>query len=98
MPSLVDGAASGVGSCIQKPVVVLAVTMPGTALTVVPRFGDRCAAPWMSWIRVPPVPLLVVVCGFGEPVVKSVLLLSLSAAAVRCTEVVFDAVGAVAVS
>src|SRR6266542_6878179 len=99
MPSLVDGAASGVGSCSQTPLVVFAVTTPGTPVTVVLFLGERCAAPWMSWIRVPPPPPpALVFCGLGAPVVKSLALLSLSAAVVRCTDAVLDPAGAGEVS
>src|SRR5581483_574216 len=40
MPSEVASSASGFGSCIQKPLLVLAVTMPGTLPTAAPRYGE----------------------------------------------------------
>ena len=51
MPSDVAGLSSGWGSCIQKPLLRTAVTTPGTKDVRCPASGDRCAAPWMSWIR-----------------------------------------------
>src|SRR4249919_998851 len=74
-PSLVAGSASGVGSCIQKPLLRLAVTTPCTSATASPSSGERCAAPWIS--------LIVLTgggggahgspqfCGFGAPAAKS---------------------------
>src|SRR3954471_13692559 len=52
MPSEVASSASGFGSCIQNPFVVLATTTPGTLDTTCPDLGEMCAAPWMSWIGV----------------------------------------------
>jgi hypothetical protein len=52
MPSEVASSASGFGSCIQKPFVVFAVTIPGTLDTSCPDFGEMWAAPWISWMKV----------------------------------------------
>src|SRR3954447_9017252 len=52
MPSEVAEFASGLGSCIQKPLEDFAVTIPGTLETCNPLFGEMCAEPWMSWIGV----------------------------------------------
>ena len=46
MPSEVASSASGFGSCIQKPFVVLAVTIPGTRTTWRLQRRD-VAAPWI---------------------------------------------------
>src|SRR5262249_47175736 len=35
----------------KKPLLVRAVTMPATVATAWPTFGERWAAPWMSWMR-----------------------------------------------
>src|SRR6476659_456154 len=51
MPSEVAGSASGFGSCIQKPFVLLAVTIPRT-FTIWPLKGEMCVAPCTSWIGV----------------------------------------------
>src|SRR2546429_7551611 len=93
MPSLVAGFVSGVGSCIQKPLPSLAVTTPGTPVTLLPLNGDRCAVPWMSWILVPPP--LDELRGFGAVTVKSAALLSVSTAPppFRSAAVVLDRVG-----
>src|SRR5215510_8631583 len=101
-PSLVAGSESGVGSCIQKPLLRLAVTMPWTSDTASPSSGDWWAAPWIS--------LMVLTggggggsdpefCGSGALAVKSAELLSVSVpSAPRLAEVVFDRPGAGAVS
>ena len=47
MPSEVAGSESGLGSCIQKPLVLFAVTVP-RVVTVWPLSGEMCDAPWMS--------------------------------------------------
>ena len=97
-PSLVAGLASGAGSWIQKPLPRLPVTMPGTFVTASPSLGDTKPPPWMSWMRsgpgspVPvPSPPGLAAPGVGAPAAKSVALLSVSAAADRCTENVLDA-------
>ncbi len=51
MPSEVAGSASGFGSCIQKPLPLRAVTTP-SVFTIWPASGERCAAPWTSWIEI----------------------------------------------
>ena len=51
MPSEVAGSASGFGSWIQKPFVLLAVTIPRT-FTIWPLKGEMCVAPCTSWIGV----------------------------------------------
>ena len=47
MPSEVAASESGLGSCIQKPLVLFAVTVP-RVVTVWPLSGEMCDAPWMS--------------------------------------------------
>src|SRR5918999_1597837 len=49
--SEVAGSASALGSCIQKPLPRTAVTTPGTCDVRCPASGDKCALPWISWIR-----------------------------------------------
>src|SRR5262245_57178377 len=104
-PSLVAGLLSGFGSWNQKPLVLTAVTMPGTDVTCCPTSGERCAAPWMSWMNAlvggggggPPLP--VELRGFGVPAVKSTELLSVSVpASERRSAVVFERPGAGLVS
>ena len=51
IPSEVAGAVSGAGSCIQKPLSRVAVTTPGTNEVRCPASGDRCAVPWIWWMR-----------------------------------------------
>src|SRR5262245_49512045 len=94
MPSLVAGSASGLGSCIQNPLLPTAVTTPGTAMGCCPDIGEMCARPWMSRMRGPAPP--VEFCGLGATAVKSVLLVSVSVAPppTRVAEVVFDRPGA----
>src|SRR5947208_8755252 len=97
-PSLVAGSVSGAGSSIQKPFFATAMTTP-VVVTAVPASGERCAAPWISWIAllggggggVPPE-----LRGFGAPAVKSAALLSVSVApsARRRSAVVLDRPGA----
>ena len=82
-PSLVRGSSSGCGSCIQKPLPDTAVTTPGTSATSTPTLGERCAAPWMSWMRRPGSPgsgggAPPELRGFGAPAAKSAALLSVS--------------------
>ena len=47
--SEVASFASGAGSWIQNPLADRAVTIPVVASVCVAS-GERCAAPWMSWI------------------------------------------------
>jgi hypothetical protein len=49
--SEVAGSASGLGSCIQKPFELRAVTTPST-FTTCPLYGEMCVAPWTSWIGI----------------------------------------------
>src|SRR5918996_3470977 len=49
-PSEVAGSASPSGSSMKKPFETVAVTMPATRDTGSPSSGERCAAPWISWI------------------------------------------------
>ena len=51
MPSEVAKLESGLRSSKKNPFETFAVTMPGTLETACPSRGERCAAPWMSWIR-----------------------------------------------
>ena len=51
MPSEVDSWLSGSGSCRKKPLFLSPVTMPGTREALSPSYGERCWAPWMSWMR-----------------------------------------------
>src|SRR2546423_6403806 len=81
-PSLVAGSVSGAGSSIQNPFLPTAVTTP-VVMTAVPASGERCAAPWISWIALvgggggggPPEPR-----GVGAPAGKSAAVLSVSVA------------------
>ena len=41
------------------PLPLAAVTTPGTPLTTRFSYGDRCRAPWMSWILTPGTPIAV---------------------------------------
>ncbi len=45
MPSDVASFASGLGSCIQNPFELVAVTTAGRVETVSPTCGETCAAP-----------------------------------------------------
>jgi hypothetical protein len=47
----VSGSPSGSGSSKKNPFETLAVTIPGTSEAAKPSTGDRCAAPWISWMR-----------------------------------------------
>ncbi len=47
--SEVASLESGSGSWIQKPLPDVTVTIP-VVFSVLPARGERCAAPWMSWI------------------------------------------------
>jgi hypothetical protein len=53
MPSDVRTSPSGWRSCTQMPFGLEAMTTPGTPPTMRPSQGERCWAPWMSWIRRP---------------------------------------------
>ena len=109
-PSLVAMLLSGCGSSNQKPFVLTAVTTPGTDVTFWPTSGERCAAPWMSWMKAdvggglppppPPGPWPAEFSGAGAPAVKSAALLSVSVAPLRRARsaVVLDRPGAAAVS
>ena len=93
IPSLVARSASGSLSCIQNPLVLRRVTTPGTSTTACPSSGERCAAPWMSWIATGSgsIPLF---SGAGASAVKSVPFSSVSSpSAARWTDVVFDGAG-----
>ncbi len=77
-PSLVAGSASGSGSWNQNPLLLTAVTTPGTLDTGLPASGERCALPWISWMRAfgagsgpGPGPELPLLRGFGAATVKS---------------------------
>src|SRR2546423_5611507 len=98
MPSLVAGLVSGFGSCIQKPLLSLAVTMPGMPVTALPRYGERWPVLWISWIRrlAPEAESR----GFGAVTVKSAALSSVSVAPapLRRAAVVLDRFGVGAVS
>src|SRR4029453_12408219 len=96
------GSLSGCGSWNQNPLVVFAVTTPVTFWATLPFSGDRCAAPWMSWIFASTggsVGVEVSVPGEGLPTAKSAPLLSVSfVGSIRAADVVFDSVGVGAVS
>jgi hypothetical protein len=109
IPSLVALLESAVGSWIQKPRLLpvdrTAVTMPGTLVTCSSSCGEIQLPPWMSWMRsgpgspVPPPPSPALpAAGVGSAAAKSPELSSLSAASLRCSEVVFEPPGAAAVS
>ena len=82
--------------------------MPGTLVTASPLWGETQLVPWMSWMRSGPgwprrrhrrreLPSLAAP-GVGVPAVKSVALLSVSAALERATDWVLEAPVAGAVS
>lgn len=102
-PSLVAGLSSGCGSWNQKPLPLFAMTTPVTLPTTLPASGDRCAAPWTSWILASigsgSGGVEVSAFGVGAPSANSVPLLSASVVGtLRVSDVVFDVPGAALVS
>jgi hypothetical protein len=102
-PSLVAGLSSGCGSWNHKPLPLLAITTPVTLPTSLPLSGDRCAAPWMSWILASIGSagggVLVSTFGDGATSANSAPLLSASAVGtLRVADVVFEVPGAATVS
>lgn len=105
IPSLVARSASATGSCIQKPVLERAVTMPVTPLTGVPARGERWDAPWIAAMvsagfggggaMVQVWGVVVELAGEGAPAAKSVAFWSVSTqASIRLTDVEFVVPGA----
>lgn len=104
MPSLVARSPSPTGSCIQKPELLRAVTIPATPFTGVPAKVERCAIPWICeivstglgggatsqvWVGV------VLLTGEGAPAANSVPFWSPSTqASIRATDVVLLGAGA----